>query len=95
MYVVYWVERMRDGDEEGAKVVRTQEDALELIEKYANHGIGGCNTNFRLFELGKEILLNREVVKEPLPVVVKEKTKFSVVPDQADPRRSLTPRKGR
>lgn len=73
-YVVYAVERLRDGTEESVKVVFGLEAALVLIQKWSE-GFVGCNTDFRLFELGKEILL--ETVKEetPQPPVVRKKFK--------------------
>lgn len=77
-YVVYFCERLRDGREEGARVVDTVEEGLALIERYA-HGYGGCNTTFRLFELGREIPLERETVEEPQPAKVR--TRFKVKGD--------------
>jgi hypothetical protein len=77
MYAVYFCEHMRDGEEDGAKVVETVEEALSIINRIGN-GFAGSNYTFRLFKLGKEISLNREVVEEPKPVEMVKRAKFSV-----------------
>ena len=76
MYVVYWCEHLRDGINEGARVVNKTEAALELIDQIKN-GFGGCSTTFRLFHLGAEIPLTREVVEKPQPSVKTEKYKLA------------------
>lgn len=77
MYVVYYCEHMRDGKEDGAKVVDTIEEALAVIDRIGN-GFAGSNYSFRLFKLGEEIPLKREVVEEPKPVEIVKRAKFSV-----------------
>ncbi len=69
-YVVYWNEQLRDGEEEGAKVVPNLAAAVALINKFAG-GFGGGNTTYRLFELGREIPLEQTAVETPQPAVVK------------------------
>ena len=66
---------MRDGREEGARIVSSIEEATELVDKLAN-GFAGCNMEFRLFELGKEILLVEGKVK--VTRVTETKRKFQV-----------------
>lgn len=85
MYVVYFCEHMRDGQEEGAKIVDTVEEALSIVDRIGN-GFAGSNHSFRLFKLGEEIPLKREVVKEPKPVEVVERAKFSVAKQPKKPR---------
>ncbi len=65
-YVVYWCEHLRDGIEEGAKVVSSIEEGLKLIDKIAN-GFAGCNCEFKMFELGKEVPIKAGAVEEPQP----------------------------
>jgi len=79
MYVVYTCEHLRDETIEIAKVFNTKQAALEWIDKRAN-GFAGDNHTFRLFELGKEIVLKTEDVMEPQPA---KKVKRSVVEDGA------------
>jgi len=74
-YVLYWCEGLRDGIEEGAKVVSSVKEGVELAEKITN-GFAGCNTNVKLFELGKEIPLLKFEEEEPQPS--RKKTKFKV-----------------
>ena len=82
MYVVYFCEHMRDGKEDGAKIVSTIEEALAVIDKIGN-GFAGSNHSFKLFRLGEEIILKREVVEEPKPVEVVKRAKFSVAKNPA------------
>jgi hypothetical protein len=68
-YVVYCCEHLRDGREEGAKIVGSIEEGITLINKWKANYIGGDNTEFGLFELGKEIpieLVKTEVPQPPL-----------------------------
>jgi len=74
-YVVHAVERLRDGREEWARVVCGLDDAIAMINQSSN-GFTGCNTDYQVFELGKEIPL--EIVKEEEPQPAKVKTKFRV-----------------
>lgn len=85
MYVVYFCEHLRDGEEDGAKIVSTIEQALAVIDRIGN-GFAGGNYSFRLFKLGEEIPLKREVVKEPKPVEVVERAKFSIAEAPKKPR---------
>lgn len=75
LYVVYWIEHLRDGNEEGAKIVETVDEGLSLIDKLAN-GFAGCNMDFKLFELGKEISIVKGAVEAPQPA--KKVVKFVV-----------------
>lgn len=74
-YVVYALERLRDGTEEYSKVVSSIEEAEKYLEKVIG-GFFGRNMEFRLFELGVEIPLKKVVTKEPQPE--KEVTKLVV-----------------
>ncbi len=77
-YVVYYLERLRDGIEEGAKIVSSVEEGLKLIDKWANTSSMGSahNHEFRLFELGKEIPLSEGTAEKT--EVVKTVRKFQV-----------------
>lgn len=75
MLVLFWCEYLRDGTEEGAKVIPNKRAAVELANKLLS-SFGGCNTEFKLFELGKEVPLGKETVEEPQPS--KKTTKFVV-----------------
>lgn len=79
-YVACFCEHLRDGREEGAKVVPTLKDALEIFERIRNRGVAGSNYTFRLFELGREIPLEEQVIETPQPTV---KSSRFVVPEQA------------
>ena len=74
-YVVYYCERLRDGREEGAKCFDTVEQASAFINA-DNWGPGYRNITFRLFELGRELSLERVDEEVPQPPVVK--TQFRV-----------------
>lgn len=78
-YVVYWIEQLRDGEESGSKIFSSLEEALQLIEKYAN-GFAGCNITFQLFELGKEVPLKEGEVEEEVmkEVITRRVRKFKV-----------------
>jgi hypothetical protein len=65
-YVVYWCEHLRDGIEEYARVWPSMEAALDCIARLAN-GFAADNLEIRLFELGREIPLERKEEKEPQP----------------------------
>ncbi len=73
-YVVYYVTFLQDGHEEGSKVFAKLDEALKYIDWLGN--TGGDRTEFRLFELGKEIPLNVETVEEPQPS--KKKVRYQV-----------------
>lgn len=83
MFVVYYCEHMGDGQEEGAKIVGTIEEALSIIDRIGN-GFCGSNNSFRLFKLGEEIPLKVEVVREPKPVEVVERRRFTVAQANTD-----------
>ncbi len=55
-YVVYYCERLRDGVQEGARVVTGLEAALALATKLKN-GFAGDNVDVQIFKLGKEVKL--------------------------------------
>lgn len=83
-YVVYWCEHLRDGEEPGARVVETlatksqasmPAEAEAIINRIAN-GFAGCNHSFALFELGRQLPLDRGVVETPQPP--RTETKFTV-----------------
>lgn len=59
MYIVYYCENLRDGKEEGVKIVTSLKEAKDVIEEFAND-YGVSNTTFQIFELGKEIPLHLE-----------------------------------
>lgn len=73
-YVAYCLERLRDANEECAKIFNNKQAALDWIEKLAN-GFAGCNCDFKLFELGKELPLTETVEETPQPS--KKRRKFS------------------
>lgn len=75
-YVVYYCERMRDGQEEGGRVVMGLENALAFAAKIRN-GFAGDNTEVRIFELGKEIQIE-QFVEEEAVVTKKEKVGFKI-----------------
>ncbi len=75
-YVVYCCERMRDGQEEWAKVITGLDNALAYMNKIKD-GFCGSNTTIELYELGKQIKVEETVVKEAV-VTEKEKTQFKV-----------------
>lgn len=67
-YVVYYCEHMRDGQEEGARVFGTMVEAKAFLERMANESFARDNYTFRLFELGKEIVLNKKRVNKEFKV---------------------------
>lgn len=67
-YVVWWCERMRDGNDEVAQIVASEEAAVALIDKIAN-GFAGSDMEFKIFELGNEIPLERDTTEKPRPPV--------------------------
>lgn len=73
-YVVYIRENLRDGVNESARCFRRLEEALEYMSRdyFCEH-----NYHFRLFELGKEILLESEKteVSQPAKVTTRMKVK--------------------
>lgn len=69
MYVVYWCENLKDGETDGAKIVRDKKEALELLDQLAN-GFNGRSLDLRLFELGKAVTIEKDYVEakpEPKP----------------------------
>lgn len=64
--VVYWCEHLRDGVEEGSKIVADVGEA-EVLVKQLTKGVGWCNTTFRLFKLGDEIHIRVDRIEEPQP----------------------------
>lgn len=84
MYVVYYCEHMRDGQEDGAAIVRDVAEALAVIDKIAN-GFAGSNHSFKLFKLGEEIPLDSKEVEEPKVVQQVKRTKFFVKGCEPEP----------
>lgn len=76
LFVVYYCENLRDGIDEGAKIVPSVAEGVKLIESLAN-GFGGSNMHFKLFRIGSEIRLNASVVESPQPTV--KRAKFQAV----------------
>ncbi len=74
-YVVYFCERLRDGREEGARIVNTKEEAIDFINKIRG-SFAGSNYEFGLYELGKQIPITTETVEEPQPSVKTTKYKL-------------------
>ena len=74
-YVVYYCERLRDGNDDGAKIVTGLDNALAMVERLGN-GFTACNMEIRLFELGREIPLEMTTSNEE--VVTKTKNHFKV-----------------
>jgi hypothetical protein len=66
-YVAYWVEHLRDGEEEGAVVFSGLPAALYFLTAARNEWFAADNFTFRLFELGKELPLEEESVMEQPP----------------------------
>ena len=64
MFVVYYIENMRDGIEEGAKIMPSLESALNFISNARNNWYAGCNHKFKLFELGKAIPIVEKKIEE-------------------------------
>jgi hypothetical protein len=75
LYVVSYFVRYQDSSEDGAKVFDSVDLALAFAERMAG-GVNPHNTTVRLFKLGKEIPLKREVVETPRPAV--KTTKISI-----------------
>lgn len=71
-YVVYVYTRYQDCSEETAKVLGSVEEALAWINKYCK-GYGGGVSEYKLFELGKEIPLTTETVEVPQKPIVTTK----------------------
>ena len=71
--VAYCFTRYQDGSEESAKVCRTTEEALKWFNMMSR---GQDQTEFHLFELGKEIPIEQEATEEPQPPVVTKKWKL-------------------
>jgi hypothetical protein len=77
-YVVCFIERLRDGIEEGARAFDNLPAALAFINTdfFAKN-----NYTFRLFTLGEEIPLHQEKVQIPQPM--KDKIVYKVKGDGA------------
>lgn len=75
-YVVYCCEHLRDGIEECAKIFPTLKEAMEKLNEWGN-GWGKDNYELRLFELGKEIILDRKIIKK-VEEKIQERTEFKV-----------------
>jgi len=75
-YVVYWCEHLRDGHEEGAKVLPTLESALEFLSSAATRWFAGSNYEFRLFELGREVPLERTEMEEEVKVSSQKRVRY-------------------
>ncbi len=69
-YVVYWENQLRDGREDGARVYDHIEKAIIAINNMMQ-GFGGENSDYKLFELGKEIPLTITTEEVPQPSVKK------------------------
>jgi len=67
-YVVYWCEHLRDGREEGARVLASLDAALAFLSDAATRWFASSNYEFRLFELGREIPLRRAEREEQVKV---------------------------
>lgn len=76
MFVVWWEEALRDGSEQGAKVLASLESAKIFMENLVN-GFGGANISCRLFQLGNEIPITKQEVEEKQEMVIK-RIKFSL-----------------
>lgn len=63
LYVVYWCERLRDGVERGSEVVGSLQRAIEIADDLVN-SFGGRNTTVRIFKIGEEVEIVREIVEE-------------------------------
>lgn len=85
-YVVYYCEQMRDGTSDGAKVVVGLENALAVADKIVN-GFCGDNTEVRLFELGVEIPLKRQIIEEAQPARTKAKMVVASSPKKEKKKR--------
>lgn len=59
-YVVWYCERLRDGQEERSKMFKSIQSAVDWIEKMSN-GFFGCNLDFELFEVGRKIPIEFKV----------------------------------
>lgn len=71
-YVLWWEEQLRDGREDGAKVVPSLEAATEMLDRLSKSPIS-CNMTVRLFKLGEEIPLQRREVEEYEPPKIRVK----------------------
>lgn len=77
MFVVYYCEHLHGSKEEEAGIVNTIDEALAVIDRVGN-GFAGSNFSFKLFHLGAEIPLRRDIIEEPKPVEVVKRVKFSI-----------------
>lgn len=77
-FVVYGLERLRDGYEEWAKCFAKKETALSYINDIVGRGIG--NYEFRLFELGSEVPLEAADIEVPQPAKVTKQFKAGPAP---------------
>ena len=60
-YVVYFCEHLRDGEESGAKIKSSLEEALHFINE--GNWWPKDNISFKLFKLGDEIPLTKIIFK--------------------------------
>lgn len=75
LYVVYHIDRYQDCTEDHAKVVHNLEAALELADKWGEE-VPSCITEVMIFELGKEIPIEKVKTEVPQPPVVISKYKL-------------------
>ncbi len=71
-YVLHIHCHTQSGHEDYAKCFETKEAAVAYVNK---ERWGGDTYTFRLFELGKEVLLSTETVTEPQPPKLKTRYK--------------------
>lgn len=77
-FVIYYFERLQDGYDEWSKIVGSKQEALQIINDMIGrvHCPEHHNARYKLFELGKEIPLQQEIIEEPQPS--KKKVRFSL-----------------
>jgi hypothetical protein len=68
-HVVHCLTREQDGTEESASIVGSLAAALALVNQWGGgpERVNAHNSVYRVFELGKEVPIKREVVEEPQP----------------------------
>lgn len=69
---------MRDGREYGARVCWSLEEALAFLGEAATTWFANSNYEFKLFELGKELPLDRIDTEEQVKVSSVKHARFSV-----------------
>ena len=75
-YVVCATEHLRDGVEHGVTVVSSLKEVEETLDRWGN-GFAANNTTFCVFELGKEVRIQRSVEETPQPSIKKTVFKIS------------------